>query len=61
MTDYDPDANSYGCWALGIKAAREKRIRSGEIEADPSCPEQVRWAGEGEVPPSKLDAVKENG
>lgn len=58
MPDYDPDLDSYGCWQLGIQATREKRIRLGEIEPDPSRQNELRWRQEGPRAPHDLDAVR---
>ena len=45
---YDPDANSARGYELAIRAMREMRIRSGELEA--SAPREREWQREGKVP-----------
>jgi hypothetical protein len=56
-TDYDSDRNSMGCHALAIKAARERCIRSGQIQPRVGDATEQRWAREGTVPNSQLEAV----
>lgn len=54
--NYDPADNTRRCYKLGLKAWREKCIRSGEIE--PTTLDEHRWAAEGPRRASELEAVR---
>jgi hypothetical protein len=56
--DYDPDDNGARCYALAIRALREMRIRAGAIEPDPTKPQELRWAEEGERSVAELETVR---
>jgi hypothetical protein len=55
--NYDAADNSRRCYELGLKAWREKCIRSGEIK--PETPDEHRWAVEGPRPPSQFETVRQ--
>lgn len=57
--DYDADRNSVECHALAIRAAREKCIRSGQIQPRVGDATEQRWAREGTVPNSQLEAARD--
>jgi hypothetical protein len=56
--DFDPAADSYGCWLLGISACREISIRKHQILPDKSKPREVEWVREGFLGVERLDSVK---
>lgn len=58
MTTFNSAEDGRRNYALAIAAMREQCIRRGQIKPDAANPDEVRWAREGEVCPSQLDAVK---
>lgn len=59
MRDYDPAANSFRSWAIGIAAMREIALRRGIIEPRENDPTEARWRAEGPVEMHRLDTVRE--
>lgn len=53
---HEKTGDSSESYTLAIKALREINIRRGQIA--PSTPEEQRWASEGPVKPSELEAVR---
>lgn len=55
---YDSERNSSECYALAIRAAREKSVRAGQIQPRIGDEREQRWAREGTVPNSQLEAAR---
>lgn len=59
MSDtYDATANSERSYALWLAAAREIKIRAGQLPPNPDKPEECRWAREGSCKISELDSAR---
>jgi hypothetical protein len=58
MSDYDPRANSAGCYAQAVASLREIAIRRGNVLPAPGDATEARWAAEGERPINQLETVR---